>query len=242
LRGSFRFTHPSKVDHGDQHPEPRALRRAPCRRCAEDAGLHSVLVARWRRAAGQVVRPGNPAQPTGNKSVTWGELVEARYLLGYRRELRVKLSGLRSWITDARKNLDLLYPLTHERPWVGEGQRILTAAQQSAGLPEELWAMWVAESGQILLTAPAQSFLERVDFEEDQVVRIHPAGRGSPVVIDPEVRFGSATVRAIPTEAISEQVGAGDPVEMVADDFGLDLTDVIAVLSYEMGHLDAVAA
>jgi hypothetical protein len=29
---------------------------------------------------------------------------------------------------------------------------------------------------------------------------------------------------------------------MVADDFGLDLTDVIAVLSYEMGLLDAVAA
>jgi hypothetical protein len=96
------------------------------------------------------------------------ECREARYLLGYRRDLKVKLSGLRSWITDARENLDLLYPLAHERPWVGEGQRIFAAIQSSSGLPEELWAMWVADSGQILLTAPAESFLERVDFEEDE--------------------------------------------------------------------------
>ncbi len=178
----------------------------------------------------------------GSKSVTWGELVEARYLLGYRRELNVKLSALRQWISKVRDELGVLYPLAHERPWVGEGKWILAAAQSSVGLPAELWAMWVANSGQILLTAPAESFLERIDFVGDEAVRIRPAGRGSPVVIDPEVRFGSATVHGIPTEAISEQVEAGDPVEMVADDFGLILSDVISVLNYEMVPPDAVAA
>jgi uncharacterized protein (DUF433 family) len=184
-----------------------------------------------------VIRPA----PTGNKAVTWGELVEARYLLGYRRDLRVKLSELRQWMNLTRQQLGVPYPLAHQQPWVGPGRQILATAQITANLPEELWAMWVARSGQILLTAPAESFLEQVDFGDDQVVRLHPAGRRSPVVIDPLVRFGAATVHGIPTQAIAEQVEAGDPIEMVADDFGLALTDVIAVLNYEVVGPDMTA-
>ena len=102
--------------------------------------------------------------------------------------------------------------------------------------------MWVTSSGQILLTAPAESFLERIDFDQDEAVRIHPAGRESPIVIDPEVRFGIATVRGIPTEAIADQVEAGDPVESVAQDFGLDLGEVAAVLTYELLPTKTIAA
>jgi uncharacterized protein (DUF433 family) len=173
-------------------------------------------------------------RPTGSKSVTWGELVEARYLLGYRRDLGVRLRELRAWIVEARDRLGVLYPLAHERPWVGEGRRILAEAQRSSGLPGELWAMWQSETGQILLTAPAESFLERVEFEGDEVVRLHPLGTESPVVIDPEIRFGMATLKGIPTEALAEQVMAGDSVEMVATDFDLDLTEVVAALNYEL--------
>ncbi len=185
-----------------------------------------------------VIRP----QPTKSKTVTWGELVEARYLLAYRRDLRVGLPELRKWILAAREELGVPYPLAHQRPWVGEGRRILTDAQRSSALPEDLWAMWVTSSGQILLTAPAESFLERIDFDQDEAVRIHPAGRESPIVIDPEVRFGIATVRGIPTEAIADQVEAGDPVESVAQDFGLDLGEVAAVLTYELLPTKTIAA
>jgi uncharacterized protein (DUF433 family) len=172
-------------------------------------------------------------EPTGNKIVTWGELVEARYLLGYRRDLRVGLPELRMWITLARERLGVPYPLAHQRPWVGAGRRTMTDAQMSAGLPEELWAMWEAKSGQILLTAPAESFLERIEFDSDEVVRIRPVGPQSPIVIDPLVRFGMATLKGITTEAIVEQIDGGDPLEVVAGDFDLDLAEVAAVLAYE---------
>jgi uncharacterized protein (DUF433 family) len=52
-------------------------------------------------------------------------------------------------------------------------------------------------------------------------------------VIDPDVRFGTPAVRGIPTEALADQVRAGDPIEMVAEDFGLALDDLIAALDYE---------
>jgi uncharacterized protein (DUF433 family) len=102
--------------------------------------------------------------------------------------------------------------------------------------------MWEPVSGQILLTAPADSFLQRVEFEHDEVVRIRPEGRESPIVIDPEIRFGVATIRGIPTEAIAEQVEAGDPLEMVASDFDLDLSELVAVLNYEIRSVRAAVA
>jgi uncharacterized protein (DUF433 family) len=176
-----------------------------------------------------VIRP----EPTGSKAVRWGELVEARYLLGYRRELGVRLGSLRTFIGQVREALGVPYPLAHQRPWVGEGRKLLVTAQKSSGLPEELWAMWVAESGQIMLTAPAESFLERIEFDDGIATRLHPAGPESPIVIDPQVRFGTASVHGIPTEALADQVRAGDPIEMIAADFDLPLDDVIAALSYE---------
>jgi uncharacterized protein (DUF433 family) len=206
-----------------------------------------VSTLRWwlegGKRAGRHYEPVIRPEPTGSDAVTWGELVEARYLLGYRRELGVKLASLRRFIADVRGALNVPYPLAHQRPWVGEGRQVLVAAQKSSELPEELWAMWVADSGQILLTAPAESFLERVEFDGgDQAVRIRPVGPNSPIVIDPDIRFGSASVRGIPTEALADQVRAGDAIEMVAADFDLPLDDVIAALSYEKVSTTTAAA
>jgi uncharacterized protein (DUF433 family) len=182
---------------------------------------------------GKLYPPVIREEPTNSRTVTWGELVEARYLLGYRRGLGVRLGELRAWIAETRQQLGVPYPLAHQRPWVGEGRRILIDAQNSSGVPEELWAMWQASNGQILLTAPAESFLERVEFAHDEAIRIHPAGPESPIVIDPQVRFGMPAVKGIPIDAIVEQIEAGDPIEMVASDFNLDLAEVAAVFSYE---------
>jgi uncharacterized protein (DUF433 family) len=88
----------------------------------------------------------------------------------------------------------------------------------------------------MLLLPSAESFLERVEFDGEEngvVVRLRPSGPDSQVVIDPEVRFGSPTVRGIPTETIAEQVAAGDSIETVARDFELDLTAIIDALRFE---------
>jgi len=186
-----------------------------------------------------VLRPSR----TGSKEVTWGELVEARYLLAYRRNLGVKLGNLRAFINVLREELGVPYPLAHARRWVGPDRRLLVSAQFEAELEPELWACYEPSSGLVLLTAPAQSSLERVEFEGDAdgvIARLRPAGTESPVVIDPEIRFGSPSVRGIPTETLDEMVRAGDSVEIVASGYDLPLDDVIAALDYE--RLRRVAA
>jgi uncharacterized protein (DUF433 family) len=180
-----------------------------------------------------VIRP----EPTGSKTVTWGEFVECRYLREYRRRLLVPLPEVRAFIAVLRKSIGVRYPLATSRPWVGPGRRLLLEAQREAGLDPELWPCIEPATGATPLLLPgAQSFYERVEFDETEqgvAIRLWPMTRVAPLVIDPSVRFGQPTVRGVPTDALAGQVQAGDSVEAVAEDFGLTLDDVIVALRYE---------
>jgi len=197
--------------------------------------LHWWLEGAERR--GRWYEPVLRVVPTGSKTVTWGEFVEARYLREYRRTHLVPLPQLRAFITTLRRELGVTYPLATARPWVGPGRRLFLEAQREAELDPDLWACFEPTSGATPLLLPgAQAFYERVEFPEAEdgvAVRLWPLGRRTPLVIDPLVRFGEPTVRGIPTDALSGQVRAGDSIEAVADDFNLSLDDVIVALGYE---------
>ena len=185
---------------------------------------------------GKLHEPVLRAAPTGSKEVTWGEFVEARYLKEYRRTLGASLSNLRAFIQYLRQELSVSYPLARARPWVGPDRHLFVVAQDESGLPSDLWAAVEPHTGVTMLLPAAEAFLDRVEFDDDQtgmVVRLRPDGQTSPVVIDPEVRFGSPAVHGIPTDALAEQVRAGDSIESIVRDFSLELDDVIAALRYE---------
>lgn len=95
---------------------------------------------------------------------------------------------LRLFIGDLRENMGVPYPLAHNRPWTA-GRDLVATSQTSAGLPEEYW---VVHSCQGLLTYNGQTFVDSVDFTDENVVgrwRPHADPR-SPVRVDPLVRFG----------------------------------------------------
>lgn len=195
--------------------------------------LHWWLEGGERR--GRHYDPVLRSEPTGSTTVTWGEVVEARYLRAYRRVHNVHLSRLRAFIGLLRDEIGVPYPLAHAKPWVAD-RRLFVDAQNASELPPELWACMEPTTGVTLLTHPAGLFLERVEFADDEngeATRLWPRGRDSPVYVDPDVRFGSPAVRGIPTETIAEHVRGGDVIESVAEDFGLDLDTVIAALDYE---------
>ncbi|MGI8678582.1 MAG: DUF433 domain-containing protein, partial [Jatrophihabitans sp.] len=56
----------------------------------------------------------------------------------------------------------------------------------------------------------------------------------SPVIVDPDVRFGRPSVGGISTEILAEQEDAG--VEELAETFGLTQKQVRWALSYEMAE------
>ncbi len=174
--------------------------------------------------------------PLGNTEMTWGEVVEARYLRAYRREHAVSMQRLRPFIRVMRQEFGVPYPLAHFKPFVGDGRRLLAEIQERLEVPQRLRLVYEVASGQSILDPKVVGFLERVDFAETgqrEARRLRPAGPSSPVVMDPLFGSAAATVRGVRTEVLAELHEAGVPVGSIAQDFGLPLQIVKAAISWE---------
>ncbi|HEY5990458.1 MAG TPA: DUF433 domain-containing protein [Streptosporangiaceae bacterium] len=181
--------------------------------------------------------------PTGQAEMTWGEVVEARYLRAYRAR-SVPMQRLRPFVAQMRQEFGVPYPLAHFKPFAS-GRRLLLEVQEQLHLPEVLRMVYEVSTGQLILDSRVLGFLDRVDFadtKEQEAIRIRPAGKESPVVIDPMISSGASTVRGTRTEILAEQANAGVPVDEIAEDFGLPIEAVKAALSYEWSSEAAAAA
>ena len=175
-----------------------------------------------------VIRPTR----TGSGYISWGEFVEAGFLREYR--LRgVPFQRLRHFVETLRMESGVPHPLAHAKPLV-LGRGLVLEAQAAAQLDDPV--IYEAQSGQFLFAHAVEQYIERIDVApkgEPWAERIHPAGRASPVVIDPEYAFGAPSVRGIRTEALVELLDAGEPSEEIASDYGLTPEDVKAAAAYE---------
>jgi uncharacterized protein (DUF433 family) len=181
---------------------------------------------------GKRYRPIVRIDPRSDRTVTWAEFVEAGLLREYRKTHRVPMAELRAFIDVLRDRMGVPYPLAHERPFVADRQLVLEAQDESGLTPEYCLVAWA--SGQLILTPPSQSFVERIDWADDIAAAWRPHNEpGSTVRIDPNVRFGRPAVGGISTEAIWEQEDSGEDVPDIAETFGLSVSDVRWALAYE---------
>jgi uncharacterized protein (DUF433 family) len=170
-------------------------------------------------------------EATGSRIVTWGEFVEAGLLRQYRNE-KVPMVQLRLFIQTLRDEMGVPYPLAHARPWIS-GRELLREAQDRSGLGTDYW---LVASDQLVLTFPGEAFMRRVRWDErGEVVsgyrpQLEP---GSPVLIDPLVRFGRPSVKGVSTEAIADEIESGASMQEAADDFGLEVADVRWAYAFE---------
>lgn len=194
--------------------------------------LHYWLEGKTGRG-GKVHRPVIRQEPKGpGAAVTWAEFVEAGLLRQYRRELKVPLPELRSFIDLLRQRFDVPYPLADRRPYAS-GKALVLEAQEQAGLPGDLWLVTVA-GGQLLLTPPSESFLRRARWEGEVATGWRPhEDQDSVVLIDPTVRFGRPAVGGISTEVIWEHSEDGEDDDEIAEVYGLTPRDVAWALAYE---------
>lgn len=171
-------------------------------------------------------------ESTSRRIVTWAEFVEAGLLKQYRRDLKVSLGEVRQFIDILRDELGVPYPLATQRPW-RYGKKLIIAAQEKSGLPEEFW-LYAPVGGQLMLMTPGEAFLQRVTFENDTAVRWRPHNDpASPVVIDPDLRSGRPSVAGISTAVIQEYADDGYSDEEIAEQFDLTRSDVGWALAYE---------
>ncbi len=187
--------------------------------------------SRGKKVYKPVIRP----EPTGSRTVTWAEFVEAGLLRQYRRQHQVPMRELRAFVDQLRERFGVPYPLAHYRPYVGDRQ-LIYEAQSHARLSAE-FALVAEVNGQYILTAPSQEFFERVTWEGDLAARWRPdANSDSPVVIDPDIRSGRPAVNGISTEILFEQSEAGESDRDLAETFSLTISQVRSAVAYEMSN------
>jgi uncharacterized protein (DUF433 family) len=182
---------------------------------------------------GRTYRPVIRLQPTGQRSVTWAEFVEAGLLREYRRTHGVGLAELRQVMDRLREEYSVPFPLAHYRPFVGPGRQLLLELQEQTHLDADYCLVAVA-NGQLVLTPAVQAFVERVEWADDVAVSWRPHDDpASPVRMSPGVRFGRPAIRGISTEVLWEQVEAGASPDEVAESFDLRPADVRWAYGYE---------
>lgn len=178
--------------------------------------------SRGARSYDPIIRP----EPNGSRLVTWGEFVEAGLLRQYRRQHQVPMAELRAVIERLRGHLEVPYPLAYFRPFVGPGRRLLLEVQEAVGLPAEFWLVAVAD-GQPTLTAPSETYVERVEWDQDLAVGWRPAADArSPVRMRPDERFGLPSVGGVKTAVIWEHLEGAETFGEVAEQFDLTSDEV----------------
>ncbi|WP_147915794.1 DUF433 domain-containing protein [Ruania zhangjianzhongii] len=192
--------------------------------------LHYWLEGGTRR--GTTYLPVLRPEPTDTRTVTWAEFVEAGFLRQYRRDLRVPMPELRQFIAILRDELGVPSPLATFRPWSVE-KKLVIEAQDRSGLPDDLW-VYAPVGGQQVLLPPGQKFLDRVDWENDVAARWRPDPESdSPVVIDPDRRFGRPSVHGISTEVLWEYSEDGYTEAEIAEEYALSKSDVSWAITFE---------
>ncbi len=219
--------------------EPVSILERPVYGIAEAAGLLGLRPDRTRawldgyQRQAVLYPPVIRREPTVDDVVTWGEFVELGYLREYRRK-GVPLQQLRPVIDELRREFETPYPLATAKPYIF-GKQLVLEVQEKNGLPLAI-AIVIRSGQQILLADDANRFFKKVEFdptEQDDVLRIRPAGAASPVVIDPLVRFGRPSVQGVATDRLWELFDAGEALDEISDGYDLPVELVRAAVSYE---------
>jgi uncharacterized protein (DUF433 family) len=199
--------------------------------------LKSGTARRWIDGYVRVGRPYPPVvrlESTGEEIVTWGEFVETRLLAEYR-DAGVPMVRMRPAVERLREQFDTRYPLARARPFLDiEGRELVLKAQEDVHLEKALHLV-VVRSGQVMLSAPTERFVQSVEYHDHEFAeRLHPLPDIRHVVMDPLRQFGEPVVRSVPTEVIAEQVRAGDRIAMIAQLYDLSTDEVEEAVRYEL--------
>jgi uncharacterized protein (DUF433 family) len=199
------------------------------------ATLRSWVVGRsYPRRGGQgffqpLIEPADP----DHRLLSFWNLVEAYVLKALRMEHGVSIKAVRTAIDTAEQELGTTRLLLRPELRTDAGDLLVEKYGELVNL---------SRSGQLAMKKVLESHLKRVEWDRDQFpIRLYPpvwheAGVSQgPIAIDPEVAFGRPMVTAagVTTAAIADRVDAGESVQEIAGDYGLDPAVIEEAVVYE---------
>lgn len=198
-------------------------------------GVRSGTSRRWLEGyvrGGRVYEPILREERTGDESVTWGEMVEARLLAEFRSK-DIPVQRMRPAVVRLREEFGR-YPLARARPLLDvEGRELVRVVQDEVGLVRPLQLV-VVRSGQVMLTAATERFHAAVEYESGVASRLRPDPRTPEVRMDPARSFGQPAIRSVRTETLAEDYRAGAGREEIAELYDLTSQQVDEAIRFEL--------
>ena len=132
-----------------------------------------------------------------------------------------------------RKQFDADYPFAQYR-FKTDGKKLWIDYLDVIGKKGKDKLLEVSGKGQ-LAWSEIMGRLQQFEYDRKLglAVRWHVAGKHSPVIIDPRVRFGAPSVEGVPTRLLLARWKAGEAADEIADDFDMSERKVIAALEFE---------
>src|SRR3989442_910785 len=172
-------------------------------------------------------------QDARDPRLSFSNLVEAHVLLAVRKKHAVPMFKVRRALKYAEKEFKLPRLLLREELRAAPGTLFL---EQLGKLIE------VTQDGQLAMKDILDKYLERLERDVKGLpLRLYPFTRTQEadtpraVFIDPVISFGRPVVasKAIRTSVIADRFGSGESLGSIADDYGLDVSDVEEAVRYE---------
>ena len=91
-------------------------------------------------------------------------------------------------------------------------------------------------AGQIAMWPTLQKYLQQLDFNLDDVAeRWYPAGRATPIVVDPRVSFGAPVIEGtrVETSVLADQFQGDESIDELAWLYDLEPAQILAAVEFE---------
>jgi uncharacterized protein (DUF433 family) len=183
--------------------------------------LASQTVARWHRPSN---RPGLLSPKEKGAALSYLQLIELAVVAACK-EAGMKLADIRAARAYFAGAYETDYPFATLR-LVTDGVDLAVKAGAELLIGNR--------GGQLAWKRIIGARFKEFEYDEQGfATRWHVAGKASPIVIDPRVRFGAPHVAGVATWTLKDRWETGESAPEIAEDFDLKVKDVLKALAFE---------
>jgi uncharacterized protein (DUF433 family) len=202
---------------------------------ARYANISPQTVAAWHRADSRIAL--TLSEKDAGDALSYLQLIEVAVVAAFR-EWGLPLHRIRATREYVRTEFKTEFPFAAYK-FKTDGKSMLMDYQQIEGKRGKGKLLDTSTAkGQLAWDDIVGARLKEFDYERGRgakalAIRWRVNGNSSPVVIDPQVAFGTPTVSGTPTWVVRERWDAGESIDDIAYDFRLNKTDVARALEFE---------
>ena len=200
------------------------------------ATLNSWVIGRTypKKGSRGYFRPLIQLPSRSDRRLSFYNLIEAHVLRALRTKHSVALKTVRNAVDYAESELGIERLLISPELRTAGGDLFLEKYGQLIDL---------SRSGQLAMKKLLENYLRRIEWDSAELpARFYPfladEAMDGPrrIVIDPTLSFGRPVLarHGITVAALAERINAGETVDFVADDYGLEISEIQEALIYEL--------